>query len=49
MDFTLTDRQTHWRDRVRDFIERHVRPRDGDYDAQQAEGGRWKVLPVVEE
>ena len=49
MDFTLTDRQTHWPDRVRDFIERHVRPRDGDYDAQQAEGARWKVLPVVEE
>ena len=49
MDFDLTERQTYWRDRVRDFIETHVRPRDHDYHAQQKEGGRWKVLPVVEE
>ncbi|MGV3479292.1 MAG: acyl-CoA dehydrogenase family protein [Sphingobium sp.] len=49
MDFTLTERQAYWRDRVRDFIEAHVRPRDHDYHAQQAEGGRWKVLPVIEE
>ena len=49
MDFTLTDRETHWSDRVRDFIEKHVRPRDQDYHDQQAEGGRWKVLPVIEE
>ncbi len=49
MDFTLTERQAYWRDRVRDFIETHVRPRDHDYHAQQAEGGRWKVLPVIEE
>ncbi|PZO88426.1 MAG: acyl-CoA dehydrogenase [Sphingomonas sanxanigenens] len=49
MDFTLTDRETHWRDRVRDFIEQHVRPREQDYHDQQAEGGRWKVLPVIEE
>jgi alkylation response protein AidB-like acyl-CoA dehydrogenase len=49
MDFTLTERQAYWRDRVRDFIEAHVRPRDHDYHAQQAEGVRWKVLPVIEE
>ena len=49
MEFTLTERQSYWRDRVRDFIEQHVRPRDPDYHAQQHEGGRWKVLPVVEE
>ena len=49
MDFSLTERQSYWRDRVRDFIETHVRPRDHDYHAQQAEGGRWKVLPVIEE
>ena len=23
MDFELSDRQRHWRDRVRDFIDRH--------------------------
>ncbi|WP_225204722.1 acyl-CoA dehydrogenase family protein [Novosphingobium huizhouense] len=49
MDFDYTDRQVYWRDRVRDFIEAHVRPRLGDYKAEQASGGRWKVLQVVEE
>lgn len=49
MDFDLTERQTYWRDRVRDFIEKHVRPRDQDYHDQQRQGDRWKVLPVIEE
>jgi len=49
MDFDVTERQSHWRDRVRTFIEAEVRPRDPDYHAQQAEGGRWKMLPVIEE
>ena len=49
MDFTLNDRETHWRDRVRTFIETEIRPRDGDYHAQQAAGERWKILPVIEE
>ena len=49
MDFDLTDRQRYWRDRVRDHMAAHVFPRDHDYHAQQAQGSRWKVLPVVEE
>jgi alkylation response protein AidB-like acyl-CoA dehydrogenase len=49
MDFDLTERQAYWRDRVRHFIEAHVRPRHGDYKAQDAAGERWKVLPVIEE
>ncbi|MFL5169198.1 MAG: acyl-CoA dehydrogenase family protein [Microvirga sp.] len=49
MDFSLGTAETEWRDRVHDFIEEHVRPRSGDYDSQQREGDRWKVLPVVEE
>src|ERR671921_683651 len=49
MDFSLGSAETEWRDRVRDFIQREVRPRTGDYDAQQRDGDRWKVLPVVEE
>jgi alkylation response protein AidB-like acyl-CoA dehydrogenase len=49
MDFEPTERQRHWRDRVRQFVEGHVRPRQADYKAQQAEGGRWKVLSVIEE
>ena len=49
MDFDLTERQAYWRDRVRSHIEAHVRPRVKDYYAQQAEGGRWKVLQVIED
>jgi alkylation response protein AidB-like acyl-CoA dehydrogenase len=49
MDFDPTERQVYWRDRVRQFIENHVRPRYGDYKAQDQAGERWKVLPVVEE
>jgi alkylation response protein AidB-like acyl-CoA dehydrogenase len=49
MDFTLSERETYWRDRVRDFIEREIRPRNGEYHQQSHEGERWKVLPVIEE
>jgi acyl-CoA dehydrogenase len=49
MDFELTEKQAYWRDRVREHINRYVRPRVKDYYAEQAEGGRWKVLQVVEE
>ena len=40
MDFDLTERQAFYRDRVRDFIETHVRPRQADYKSQIAEGDR---------
>jgi len=49
MDFTQAPAETEWRDRVRAFMDEHVRPRATDYDAQQREGERWKVLPVIEE
>jgi alkylation response protein AidB-like acyl-CoA dehydrogenase len=49
MDFEPTERQVYWRNRVRDFIEAHVRPRYGEYKAEKAAGERWKVLQVVEE
>lgn len=49
MDFTLTERETHFRDRVKAFIQGEIRPRDGEYRAQQKTGDRWKVLPVIEE
>ena len=48
MDFSLNDRETYWRDRVRDFIERHVRPYDKDYHAEQKTGERWKVIQTIE-
>ncbi|MBA4354682.1 MAG: acyl-CoA dehydrogenase, partial [Novosphingobium sp.] len=49
MDFEPTDRQKYWRDRVRQFIEENVRPRDADYKAEAATGERWKVLQTIEE
>jgi acyl-CoA dehydrogenase len=49
MDFSLTERQTYWRDRVRDFIEQNVRPNTGEYLRQDAQGDRWKVIPILEE
>ncbi len=49
MDFDLTEKQTYWRDRIRDHNERFVSARVADYYAEQATGSRWKVLQVVEE
>jgi alkylation response protein AidB-like acyl-CoA dehydrogenase len=49
MDFTLTERQSYWRDRVKAHIDQYVRPRMKDYYAEQATGDRWKVLNVIEE
>ena len=49
MDFSLGPAESEWRDRVRAFMDEHVRPRAADYDSQRCEGERWKVLPVVEE
>ncbi len=49
MDFSLDPQETEWRDRVRAFIQQHLRHRANDYEAQQREGGRWKVLPLIEE
>ena len=49
MDFSQAPNETEWRDRVRAFMDQHVRPRAPDYEAQQRGGERWKVLPVVEE
>jgi acyl-CoA dehydrogenase len=49
MDFTLSERETFFRDRVRDFIAREIAPRQADYHAQEREGERWKVIPVIEE
>ncbi|NYT39887.1 acyl-CoA dehydrogenase family protein [Sphingomonas sp. R-74633] len=49
MDFTLSERETYFRDRVKAFIDTCIRPRDHEYRDQQREGDRWKVLPVIEE
>ena len=49
MDFEPTERQAYWRDRVKNFIDDHVRPAVSIYKKQDAEGERWKVIPVVED
>jgi acyl-CoA dehydrogenase len=49
VDFELTKRQAHFRDRVRAFIEEHVRPRTGEYQLQHCEGDRWQPIPLIEE
>jgi alkylation response protein AidB-like acyl-CoA dehydrogenase len=49
MDFTLSNRESYFRDKVKAFVDAEIRPRNGDYIAQGHEGERWKVLPVIEE
>ncbi len=49
MDFELSEKQSYWRDRVRDFIEANVRPRCDDYAKEDASGERWKVLQTIED
>ncbi len=49
MDFTLTERETYFRDRVKGFIDQYITPRNDEYRRQAYEGERWKVLPVIEE
>ena len=49
MDFTLTERETYFRDRVKTFIDQQIRPRYPDYVEQVNTGDRWKVIPVLEE
>ena len=49
MDFTLSERETYFRDRVRSFIDQEIRPRVPEHDAQEHEGERWKVIPVIEQ
>lgn len=49
MDFTLTSRQVHFRDRVRAFIEARVRPRMADFHREAQAEPRWKVISLLED
>ncbi len=49
MDFDLTERQSFFRDRVRAFIEKHVRPRVADYHREIQTGDRWQPLELIED
>jgi alkylation response protein AidB-like acyl-CoA dehydrogenase len=45
----MSERQKHWRDRVAAFMNAHVYPAVETYEAQNAEGERWKVIAIVEQ
>jgi acyl-CoA dehydrogenase len=51
MDFSLSDRQREWLDRVRAFMKAHVEPNVPTYQRQLAGFGaaRWQVIPLIEE
>jgi acyl-CoA dehydrogenase len=49
VDFSLTEREAHYRDRVRDFVETRIRPLKADYKKQLAAGDRWQPIEVIEE
>src|ERR1700755_147806 len=49
MDFTMSDKQKEWLSRVQSFMTKHVRPAVPVYKQQDAEGPRWKVIPILEE
>ena len=51
MNFSMSERQIHWRDRVIAFMNEHVYPAVPTYHAQMQGFGanRWQVVPVVEE
>src|SRR3954465_13601687 len=51
MDFSMSEEQRHWRDRVVNFMAKHVYPAVDTYDKQMTGFGanRWQVVPVLEE
>ena len=48
MNFTMSERQKQWCDRVIAFMDAHVYPAAETYDRQHEEGERWKIIPVLE-
>ncbi len=49
MMFDYSDKAKGLIDRVRGFMDEHIYPNEARYEAENAEGDRWKVLPVIEE
>ncbi|MES5486069.1 acyl-CoA dehydrogenase family protein [Bradyrhizobium sp. INPA03-11B] len=49
MNFTMSPKQKEWRYRVQSFMIEHVHPALSLYQQQNAEGDRWKVIPLIEE
>lgn len=49
MDFSINDNERYWRDKIALFMDDHIQPCNERYEAELEEGGRWCVVPVVEE
>lgn len=49
MDFTLSARETEFRDRVAAFVANRIAPADPTYHKQVADGDRWAPVAVIEE
>ena len=49
MYFEHSETAKTWIDRVQRFTDEHIIPAVPTYEAQQKEGGRWKIIPVVDE
>jgi len=51
MNFTMSEKQIYWRNRVVEFMNEHVYPAVPVYDKQMDDfgGNRWQVVPVLEE
>jgi len=51
MDFSMSERQTYWRNRVVEFMNAHVYPAIPVVNQQMKDFGdnRWQVIPVLEE
>jgi alkylation response protein AidB-like acyl-CoA dehydrogenase len=51
MNFSMSEKQSYWRDSVIAFMNEHVYPAEATYDAQMEGFGanRWQVVPVLEE
>jgi len=48
MDFSLSERERSFRNRVRDFMSSEVRPRMVDYTRELETGDRWAPLATIE-
>jgi alkylation response protein AidB-like acyl-CoA dehydrogenase len=49
MNFDYTPRMQDYIERVRAFMEQHIYPNEATYDAQVAQGERWKVIQIIED
>jgi acyl-CoA dehydrogenase len=49
MHFEHSEKAKAWIAKVQDFMDAYIYPAVPVYEQQQHEGGRWKVLPILEE